>query len=73
MTKIMRAISMAGVTFEIGDRIEIISDCSGTLKGDIYTLQKTQYGKLIATNDTNSGSGCTCINNWEKLDSEWDK
>lgn len=73
MRKAYKAVNMAGVTFKVGDRVRILASCNGTEHGDIYNLKLTQYGKLAAGHDVNEGSGCTCIDNWERLDSEWDQ
>jgi hypothetical protein len=71
MSEIVRT-NFLGVTFKAGDRIRIIHDCSGTLRGQEYRLLQNKVGMLIAAHSLDDGSGCTCIDNWKLLTDEWD-
>ena len=73
MTKTKERKNMYGVVFGVNDKVRILSSCSGTAQGEIYELKLSQCSRLIATHDINSGLGCTCIDNWELLPSEWDR
>jgi hypothetical protein len=55
---------MREITFEVGDTIRIIDSCSGTRRGEYYTLSIRQ-GELWAGNY--GGAGCHCRDNWKLI------
>lgn len=56
--------------FKVGDQVKVKEDCSGTVMGEIYTLQKGdangagKYTMFAVGKDVTSG--CNCKHNWIK-------
>ncbi len=45
--------------FKVGDRIQALSDCSGMIKGNFYTIREDGKGLVDAN--------CTCPERWELI------
>jgi hypothetical protein len=55
------------IKFEVGDKVKMRCNCSGCLKGKIYTLMRLPNGSLKC--DTgNMETGCSCGNKWELVE-----
>lgn len=60
------------MNFKEGDKVKIIKECSGCIKGKYYILSEYEDG-LIANKNTNGriidtyDDGCTCEDNWLPL------
>jgi hypothetical protein len=51
--------------FKVGDKVKMRSECSGALKGRIYTLIRRTGGRLTTDiGDGSEDSGCSCQHNW---------
>lgn len=50
--------------FKVGDRVKMRCDCSGCLKGKIYTLIRSQ-NCILKCNTGNKETGCSCVSKWE--------
>lgn len=49
--------------FKEGDKVRVKYNCSGAIRGVIYTLVKI-HGKILMTQINETGYGCTCTWNW---------
>jgi len=62
--------------FKEGDKIRILSDCSGAKEGQIYTLRYLLVKEskiLYASNqrrmtEVTHDCGCSCLNNWKLIE-----
>ncbi len=50
--------------FKVGDKVIIKNHCSGTCKGEIYTLYYARR-ELWAGDKGREGGRCHCHDNWE--------
>jgi hypothetical protein len=55
--------------FKKGDKIRMKCNCSGSYKGQIYTLAEIAGEVLVANYEAEGKApdGCSCENNWEPV------